>query len=156
MTRTWFWCSATLLALLFSSAGCAAMRAVVDPHEDTLTAREHLDLGRAYEAEGRPERAAIQYEQAAEEIPEAWLFLGNAYYALERHDEAEAAYREAVEALPDNGEARNNLAWILYERGGDLAEAEELARQALALAPPGSEAAYRDTLEAIRAARTGQ
>ena len=140
---------------LLACASCAAMRAVIDPHQDTLSAKEHLDLGQAYEAEGQPGRAVVQYEQATD-IPEAWLFLGNAHYALGEYDQAEEAYREAAKALPDNAEARNNLAWVLYEQGGDLNEAEELARQAVALAPAGSEAQYQDTLDKILEARSGQ
>lgn len=140
---------------LLACTSCAAMRAVIDPHEDSLSAKEHLDLGQAYEAEGKPDQAVVQYEQATD-IPEAWLFLGNAHYALGEYDEAVDAYREAVKALPDNGEAKNNLAWVLYEQGGDLNEAEQLARQAVAQAPAGSEAAYQDTLDKIIQARSGQ
>ena len=145
MTRLWI----VLLVAALACPSCAAMRAVVDPHEDTLTAKEHLDLGRAYEAEGRPDRAVVQYEQAADEIPEAWLFLGNAHYSLGDHDQAEDAFRQAVEALPDNPEARNNLAWVLYEQDKDLEEAEALAQQAVSLSPPENRAPYQDTLDKI-------
>jgi len=48
----------------------------------------------------------------------------------------------------------NNLAWLYYTQGINLDEAENLARRAVALAPAGGDAPYRDTLDQILKARS--
>ncbi|PKN08432.1 MAG: hypothetical protein CVU73_08295 [Deltaproteobacteria bacterium HGW-Deltaproteobacteria-8] len=136
----------TLTAL---ASGCALPRIVV--HDDPLSAGEHLKLGMAYESGGEPERAAAEYRLAARKEPLARLYLGNVLFGQGQLDDAETEYRAAVKGLPDNPEALNNLAWLLYTRKSDLAEAEALAVKAVTLAP--ARPAFQDTLKAIRAAQ---
>lgn len=133
--------------LLACAAGCGHI--VI--HDDPLSPAEHLALGQAGEARGEAEAAVREYRAAARHLPLARLFLGNALFGLGRLGEAEEAYREAVRLLPDNAEARNNLAWLLYTRKGNLEEAEQLAGRAVELEPGRPE--FRDTLEQVRAAR---
>jgi tetratricopeptide (TPR) repeat protein len=136
--------------------GCTAWRAVYDPPRDALTPGEHYDLGRAYASEGRAEDAERQYALAAQDLPEAWLPLGVVRFSLGRFEEAALAFERAVEARPEEAEPRNNLAWTLLTLGRDLPRAEELAREALALASEQQRPACEDTLERILAARAAQ
>jgi predicted Zn-dependent protease len=59
---------------------------------------------------------------------------------------AEAAYRRALARKPDLTDARNNLAELLADRGGDLTEAIDQARQCVNASP---QATYYDTLADI-------
>ncbi len=140
---------AALLAVLLL-AGCATPRITI--HDDPLSPAEHLQLGVSYEAGGELDLARAQYEQATD-LPEAWFYLGNVAFHQQRWDEAERLYRRAARELPDDPRPLNNHAWLLLTRAERLAEAETLARRALALAPPEAAAPYQDTLSAILAAR---
>lgn len=143
---------ALALALALLAAGCSLPRIVV--HDDPLSASERLRLGMAYEAKGDLDAAAGEYGKALHREPLARLYLGNVFYARGDLPEAEAQYRAALERLPGNPEVRNNLAWVLLKRGRSLEEAQGLAEAAVAAAPGEAAAsAYRDTLDAIRAAR---
>jgi tetratricopeptide (TPR) repeat protein len=62
---------------------------------------------------------------------------------------AEAAYRKALQIDQNQSMARNNLAYTLLRRGGDLQEAKSLAERAVADVPSSS--AYQDTLARIYA-----
>ena len=128
--------------------GCALPQIAI--HDDPLSPEEHLKLGMAYEAK-EPERALDEYRHAARKVPLAHLYLGNTLFGLQRFTEAEAEYRAAVSLMPANGEALNNLAWLLVTRKKSYPEAEELAARAVKLEP--GRAAFRDTLAAARAAR---
>ncbi|MDB5324633.1 MAG: hypothetical protein JWM57_202, partial [Phycisphaerales bacterium] len=87
---------------------------------------------------------------------------------LGRRSGAEAALRVVLDARPDSAPAANDLACILLDRKNegpepeairadlirvDLAEAEQLSRRAIAIAPMA--AAFHDTLARILA-RTGR
>ena len=54
---------------------------------------------------------------------------------LQRHAEAEKWYRESVNLDLENPTTLNSLAWFLYTQNRDLREAEELAKQAIAIDP---------------------
>jgi Tfp pilus assembly protein PilF len=143
---------ALALGLALLAAGCSMPRITV--HDDPLSADEHLRLGMAYEAKGDLDAAAAEYGKAMHREPLARLYLGNVFYARGKLPEAEAEYRAALERLPGNPEVRNNLAWVLLKRGRALEEAQALAEAAVAAAPSeAARKAYRDTLDAIRAAR---
>ncbi len=139
-----------LLLLGALAVGCASLPRI-SVHDDPLSGAEHVKLGMAYEAKGETERAAAEYRQAMNREPLARLFLGNLLYGQGKLPEAEAEYRAALERLPNNPEVMNNLAWVLLKRGRNLEEAQGLAERAVSRAP--AQAAYQDTLAAIRAAR---
>lgn len=143
--------TAALIAFCLGLAACSLPRITV--LGDPLTAEEHLQLGLAYERDGELGLAEREYEEAANELPEARYYLGNLAFAREDWDEAERQYEKAVRGLPKDPRPRNNLAWLLYTRGEELDRAEELARQAVALASDAERAEYADTLEKIRQAR---
>lgn len=148
--RTALACAA--LALLCAGAGgCSRFVILHDP----LTAEEHNDLGVAYQAAGKPELARRAYRRALGKKPDfvvARVNLGNLDAAAERWRAAERSYRRALRDAPDDAHALNNLAWVLYRRGGDLGEAERLARRAMAVAG-ASDTTVTHTLDAILEAR---
>jgi len=114
-----------------------------------------LAYGMALEEAGRPDEAAALYRHALEIHPgsaRAWANLGNAEAAGGREAEAERAYRRALELDLEHHDALNNLAWLLLEGGERLAEAEELARRAVAAGDPDAYLAL-DTLARAQAAQ---
>jgi len=139
---------AVLLLIAFTS--CATPRIIV--LNDPLTPEEHLDLGVAYEQEGKPELALSEYEKASTGKPVAFIFIGNLHAAGKRYTDAQRAYRKAIERMPKNADAYNNLAWILYEQRTGLYEGRRLAQKAIVLATPGKAEVYRDTLLKIEEA----
>lgn len=144
--------SAILLCLLL--AGCALPR--IGVYADPLSGEEHLDLGKAYEQKGELDLARREYAEAVrDDVPQAHLFLANVLFQKGELEEAERHYRSAVRLLPEaeSALARNNLAWLLLTRGGQLDEAERLAEEAVRLADDAHRLSYEDTLRQIRAAR---
>jgi tetratricopeptide (TPR) repeat protein len=144
----------TIAALLAFLCGCSLPRITV--LGDPLSPEEHLKLGTAYESKGEYDLAAANYKAASRSLPLAHLFLGNVFFLQRNYAAAEDEYRRAIDKLPDNPRPYNNLAWLYYTEGTKLEEAESLARRAVALAPPGEDGPYRDTLEHIVKARAGE
>jgi tetratricopeptide (TPR) repeat protein len=148
--RTALACAA--LALLCAGAGACSRFVIL---HDPLTAEEHNDLGVVYQAAGKPELARRAYRRALSKKPDfvvARVNLGNLDAAAERWNAAERSYRRALRDAPDDAHALNNLAWVLYRRGGDLDEAERLSRRALTMAG-ASDTTFTRTLDAILEAR---
>lgn len=109
----------------------------------------------ALEAAGRPAEAADLYRRQLEgESATAllWTNLGNAEAAAGDRVAAESAYREALALDPAAADTLNNLAWMLYEEGTRLDEAEALARRAVAAGGADPHLAL-DTLGRVLAAR---
>jgi tetratricopeptide (TPR) repeat protein len=129
---------------------------LIAPGGDDGDERRHaLRYAVALEEEGRAGEAAALYRDllAEEDGGDAgsavlWTNLGNAEMAAGRTAQAEAAYREALARDPAGADALNNLAWLLFEDGERLAEAEELARRAVARGGPDVHLAH-DTLGRI-------
>jgi Flp pilus assembly protein TadD len=70
---------------------------------------------------------------------------------LGQRDQAVADYRQALKLKPEAPFFMNNLAWALVESGGDLEQAEELARKACSLAPDRPR--FWETLAQVQQAR---
>jgi len=107
-----------------------------------------LRYAAALEAAGRPAEAVPLYRRLLADEPGSallWTDLGNALAAAGGRPAAEDAYRRALALDPGRADAANNLAWLLYEEGERLAEAEELARAAVARGGPDPHLAL-DTL----------
>lgn len=136
----------TLCALILGSCALPRISILHDP----LTPEEHVNLGVSYEKRGELDGALREYKTAASKMPLAYLYLGNVYFRQERFEDAKSAYKKAI-GKTDSPEACNNLAWLYYTTGGDLEEAERLARKALDLSP-GSET-FKDTLRSIQKRR---
>jgi tetratricopeptide (TPR) repeat protein len=75
-------------------------------------------------------------------VARSWL--GNIYEIRNDHGAAIEQYRKVVASNPNDGEASNNLAYLLTEYGNRADEALQYAQKAVELAP--KEAAYCDTL----------
>lgn len=124
------------------------------PGERTA-ARNALRYSVALEEAGRAAEAVTLYRALLEDEPGSallWTNLGNAEAGRGEAALAEAAYRRALELDPANGDALNNLAWLLQGQGERLAEAEELARRAVAAGGPDPYLAL-DTLGRVLRAR---
>lgn len=115
--------------------GCALPRIIV--LNDPLDARQHNDLGVAYEQRGEFDLASREYQRAAE-LDSGWavplINLGNIAARQKDWPGAAERYRGALGRHPDNAEAMNNLAWALTQAGRP-ADALAWAQQAVATAP---------------------
>ena len=133
--------------------GCSLPKIII--LKDPLTPEEHLNLGVAYERKGEFDEAIREYQAAAKKLPIAFLYLGNTYFLKNDWDQAEIYFKKAIEKDGKNATAYNNLAWLYFQRGENLEQAEALAQKALELDPSKS-SIYRDTLEKVREKRATQ
>jgi hypothetical protein len=128
-----------------------ALLLIWPPRDTEATLRQAVGLEKA----GRIEEAAALYRRVLVVRPRsvrAWVDLGNAEAERGRREDAETAYRRALEAAPDDGDALNNLAWLLLGEGGRLEEAETLAARA-ASQPGENRPLAQETLGRIQIAR---
>ena len=65
----------------------------------------------------------------------AFLRLGQLHESLGSLEQAESMYRTSIELAPRNPVAKNNLAWLYAEHGGNIDVALRLAQEARELAP---------------------
>jgi len=131
----------TLLVMVIIIGGLSACTGLpqVRVLPDPLTPQEHVTLGLAYEAKGRPELAAREYHAALRQKPGyvlAMVGLGNLAFGRGALEEAEAYYHQALAVAPQDPGANNNLAMLYLAQSANLTEAERLARQALAQGGP--------------------
>lgn len=83
--------------------------------------------------EGKQAEMIAVLERAAASVPESadlQYRLAGVYEQANRRDDAIAAYEKAIELNDDLAMAKNNLAYLIAESGGDLDRALELAQQA--------------------------
>lgn len=118
------------------------------PGARAAAAQNAIRYAVALEAAGRASEAVALYRSLLEADPSSvllWTNLGNAEAGRGEAALAEAAYQRALELDPVNADALNNLAWLLLEQPERLAEAEEVARRAVAAGGPDPQLAL-DTL----------
>ena len=125
---------------LFESAAVAHPR----------SARAHMELGSAYGAAGRNEKAIESFHASVAVRPTygaAWYNLGNLYARTGRSDKAIEIYDVALGHAPKLVPAWFNLGMV-YRVKGDFARAQGAFARATELAPRDGEAqlAYADTL----------
>jgi tetratricopeptide (TPR) repeat protein len=109
--------------------------------------RSYESLARYYASTGRLDEAIDTYESAVKVRPKAaqlYHLLGVLYELAGKPDQAIKNYEAAIRYQPNLGEAKNNLAYLLAEKGEDLDRALDLAQEAKALLPDSANAA--DTL----------
>jgi Flp pilus assembly protein TadD len=116
-----------------------------------------LELGMLLQRGPSTKEAALAtFEEGVALVPEdgdLQLARGMALNELGRIAEAEVAYRSTLRVLPKSLVARNNLAWLLAQRGGKDALDEALAlAQSVVRDAPDMPAAF-DTLARIELAR---
>lgn len=142
---------ASLALALLSAAGCSRLPRIV-VLEDPLSAREHLDLGVAYERKGDLDLAAREYERALRKdagLVHARVNLGNVRLAQKRYGDARGEYLRALERRPGDLDAENNLAWVAILSGEGIEGALSRLTAAVAVAssrPPP----VLDTLGVLR------
>lgn len=140
-----------LLGLL---AGCTLPRVVI--LNDPLSARQHNDLGVAYQERGEYDLALRSFQRATT-LDREWalpLFnRGNLYAEQGQWRLARESYRQALRREPGNAAAMNNLSWVLL-RSAESDEALVWAERAVAAAP--QEPTYLDTLAEVRLALDDQ
>jgi Flp pilus assembly protein TadD len=139
---------AAVAAALLASAGCSRLIVLHDP----LDPVERLDLGVAYERQGRDDLAAQQYRRVLRRDRSMWrahFNLGNVAARAGRWSEAERRYRDALERAPGEADVMNNLAVALSARGR-RDEALQWARRAVGHGGD-RDSVYRATLAEIDA-----
>ena len=97
-----------------------------------------LGLGDTYWMNKQPDLASEQFEKVAQQPAGrsyALSRLGQIYEAAGDYDKARASYEKALAADRDNVLAKNNLAWLYAEHGGNLDVALRLAEEAKEKAP---------------------
>jgi tetratricopeptide (TPR) repeat protein len=143
------WAALAELEGAWKAAGHALLR--IRPGDRGAQIQRALDL----ETEGRREEARALYKRILVADPasvRAWTNLGNVEVSAGRPADAEQAYRAALAVAPADRDALNNLAWLLYEQGLRLEEAEALARRAVGESGPDPAPAL-DTLGRIQLAQ---
>ena len=107
----------------------------------------YTSLAGLFVATGRTDQAISTYEQALEQSPKSaslHLLLGSLLEAAGRLEDAMGHYESAIQLDPELAIAKNNLAYLMAERGKDLDRALDLAQEAKAKLPDNPNAA--DTL----------
>jgi tetratricopeptide (TPR) repeat protein len=123
----------------------AAFRKAIELDPNGLSA--YQSLAALFIISGRVAEAITTYERALEQKPKSGslhLMLASLLEASGRLEDAIGHYESAVELEPDLAVAKNNLAYLLAERGQDLDRALDLAQEAKAKLPDNPNAA--DTL----------
>jgi tetratricopeptide (TPR) repeat protein len=114
---------------------------------DPSDAGAYQELARFYILTGRRKETIETYEKALAGQPKSAKLhhlLGVLYESDGQPDKAIEHYEAAVRLDPNTAEAKNNLAYLLAERGEQLDRALDLAQEAKALLPDNANAA--DTL----------
>lgn len=123
-----------ILLLAGVLSGCGRIPRII-VLSDPLSAKEHLELGVAYERNGEWDLAAREYERALRQdgtLVQARINLGNVRLAKREYPEAKREYREALDLQPGSPEAVNNLAWAAILSGTEMEDAEARMEAVLA------------------------
>ncbi len=145
------------LALAAAHSKFADAKAWIDritPSIATTAADEQILLAQAWYSAGLNFHEKEAFEKARDTLkplitsgesrrPEVGVAYAFACEQLGDPASAENGYRAALKINPNIPDAQNNLAYILFNRGGDLAEAKDLATKAAASA--NAPATYFDT-----------
>ncbi len=136
-----------LVALYSGDASTAesSFRRAIELDPNDLSGYENM--ARYLLVSGRPDEVLRTYEDALAKNPESGtlnLIVGSLYELQSRTQEAMERYEAAVKINPDLAVAKNNLAYLITESGGDLDRALDLAQEAKELLPDNPNAA--DTL----------
>jgi len=93
---------------------------------DTYFLSKQMDLAKRYYEKASEQKAARSYAMAR---------LGQIYEIQKNYESARTSYEKALIADPDNVLAKNNLAWVYAEHGGNIDTALKLAEEAKEKAP---------------------
>ncbi len=123
----------------------SAFRKAIEANPNDLGA--YQNLARYLAVTGRPTEVLETYERALGSNPESaslHLIVGSLYELQGKSEEAMERYESAIQLDPDLAVAKNNLAYLIADRGGNLDRALDLAQEAKAMLPDNPHAA--DTL----------
>jgi len=123
----------------------ASFQRAIDLDPNDVSAYEKL--ARYLMVTGRPDEVVRTYESALQRNPDAaslHLMVGSLYEMQGRIPDAIGRYEDAVRLDPSLAVAKNNLAYLLADTGGNLDRALDLAKEAKELLPDNANAA--DTL----------
>ncbi len=111
---------------------------VPDEHERARAkAKVHYSLGQVYEKKQALRQAEEAYENALRADPQfvpALLALARVYQQTGRPDAALELYEQLIELAPNNPSVWNDMG-LCYQNLGDLVQAEQCLRKAIALDP---------------------
>ncbi|HEX4137650.1 MAG TPA: tetratricopeptide repeat protein [Bryobacteraceae bacterium] len=97
------------------------------------SAFDHLRLGDAYLQKGDTQQAVSEIQTAKNLNPkdaQSNAMLGLALNKVGKDADAEQAYKAALALQPQNALVKNNLAYLMAEKGGNLNDALRLAQEA--------------------------
>jgi tetratricopeptide (TPR) repeat protein len=97
------------------------------------SAFDHLRLGDAYLQNGNAQQAVSEFETAKNlnpRDPQPTAMLAQALRKAGKDVDAERVYREALAQQPENYLVKNNLAYLLADKGRNLDDALRLAQEA--------------------------
>ncbi len=137
---------ACFIAFLAAFTGACSLPRIVILN-DPLSAEEHVKLGKIYEAQGKADLAAQQYEAAVKSDPKSvssLILLADLSFQMGNYETAEGAYKKAALLQPENGDIYNNLCWVYLKQDRRIDRAEGLIQKALA-ATPEHRGYYLDT-----------
>ncbi|MCP3985804.1 MAG: tetratricopeptide repeat protein [bacterium] len=123
----------------------AAFRKAIELDPNDL--RGYEGLARFLAMTGQSDEVLKTYEGALEANPDfgpLHLVVGTLYEMKKETDRAIERYEEAIRLSPELAVAKNNLAYLLADQGGNLDRALDLAQEAKGLMPDNPNAA--DTL----------
>ncbi|MBW2313709.1 MAG: tetratricopeptide repeat protein [Deltaproteobacteria bacterium] len=121
------------------------LRRAIDLNPNEL--RFYETLARYFQATGRTSDMLTTYEKAVAARPDSaplQLIVGTLYELRGESDKASESYERAIAIDPELAPAKNNLAYMLAERGENLDRALDLAQEAKAMLPDNPNTA--DTL----------
>lgn len=121
------------IASLSLLGACAHIPPLTKYH-DPLSAEEHARLGASYETQGLREEAVGQYRSVLRQDPSnvpAEMALGNMAFEDGDLKGAERYYQRVLKVSPSHAGAGNNLAMVFLAQNRKLAQAEQLAQEAL-------------------------
>jgi tetratricopeptide (TPR) repeat protein len=100
---------------------------------DSKLTTAQLRLGELQVTEGKLDQATetlTKLTQTQPKLPDPYVFLGQICELKKDWSGAEANYNKALELAPNNLIAKNNLAWVYAEHGGNIDRALKLAQEA--------------------------
>jgi Tfp pilus assembly protein PilF len=101
--------------------------------DPSISAKEHLSIGRSYLESGRMNEAISELSAAVSMDPklgEAHNLLGVAFSQKGLQERAKESYERAVKAEPEDAQTLNNLGFALYQSGNYRAAIDRLKRAA--------------------------
>jgi tetratricopeptide (TPR) repeat protein len=114
------------------------------------SAQDRLQLADVFTLQGDNNSALAKYREAAQLAPadmDTGLELARALSRAARIDEARAQYQTVLTAHPDDALALNDMAFFIWENGGNLDQALGFAQRALQRVP--GQPSYSDTIGCI-------